>query len=91
MDVSRLTPFFGAESLSKNQAIAAADLGETAVTSIIGVRGDPKVRKSLTFQVLWTDGEETWEPGESVKRLTALDDFIAANPRSGLAYLRSRS
>ena len=63
MDVSRLTPFIGADSLSKNQAIAAADLGETAVTSIIGVRGDPKVRKSLTFQVLWTDGEETGNPG----------------------------
>ena len=62
MDVSRLTPFIGSGFPSQNQEIAAADLGETSVASILGFQEDPNVRKSPTFLVQWTDGEETWEP-----------------------------
>ena len=90
MDVSRLSHFIGADSLSQNQAIAAADLGETAVESILEYSGNRQKRDSLTFRVLWSDGEETWEPWETVRRLEALDDFIDANPSLRLQALRSK-
>ena len=77
MDVSRLTPFIGAELLQQNQAIAAADLGETAVERILEYTRNRRDRKSLSFRVLWSDGEETWEPWKTVRRLAALDDFLS--------------
>ena len=90
MDVSRLAPFYGSGSTSRDQAIAAADLGEVVVDYIFAFKGNPKVQKSLTFHVRWEDGEETWEAWEVVRKLTALDDFIIANPREGLNYLLSQ-
>jgi hypothetical protein len=91
MDVSRLTPFLGEPSPTQAQALAAADLGEISVASIIAVQGNKLKRKSLTFLVRWDDGDETWEPWDTVKRLTALDVFIAANPGLGLNYLLAGS
>jgi hypothetical protein len=37
-------------------------------------------RVSLEFQVQWADGDVTWEPWETVNKLSAEDDYIKTNP-----------
>ena len=89
VDASRLTRFIFDGTLVTAQGLAAADLGENTVDSILGFSGTPRQRKSLTFTVLWSDGDITEEPWENVRRLEALELFIRANPSYGLSYLLS--
>jgi hypothetical protein len=89
VDASRLTRFIFEGTLVTAQGLAAADLGENAVDSILGFSGVPRQRKSLIFTVLWSDGDITEEPWENVRRLEALELFIRANPSYGLSYLLS--
>ena len=89
VDASRLTRFIFDGTLVTAQGLAAADLGENAVDSILGFSGVPRQRKSLVFTVLWSDGDITEEPWENVRRLEALELFIRANPSYGLFYLLS--
>ena len=87
MDVSRLSPFYHTGSVEEAQAIAAADLGETSVAEILAHTGSPKHRGAMTFQVLWTDGDITWEPWETVRRLTELNIYIMSHPEAKLDAL----
>ena len=66
MDVSQLTTFLSEPSPDQAQALAAAELGEISVASILAVQEDVFKRKSLSFLVQWDDGEMTWEPWNMV-------------------------
>jgi hypothetical protein len=66
VDASRLIRFIFEGTLVTAQGLAAADLGENAVDSILGFSGVPRQRKSLIFTVLWSDGDITEEPWENV-------------------------
>lgn len=77
VDVSRLKPFLLAPGVDP-QAVAAADLGETQVDVVLAYRGNPNRRKAMEFQVQWSDGDVTWEPWESVKKLGALEEYLQA-------------
>ena len=85
-DVSRLKHFLVAPGVDV-QAVAAADLGEAQVQEVLAHRGTAKKRASLDFQVQWSDGDVTWEPWERVRKLSAVDEYIRAYPRSGLKAL----
>jgi hypothetical protein len=75
VDVSRLKHFIVAPGVDV-QAVAAADLGEAQVQAVLGHRGTARNRKDLQFHIQWTDGDETWEPWERVRRLEAVDVYI---------------
>lgn len=60
--------------------IAARDLGELVVTEIRSHRGRPAQRAEMEFQVVWSDGDITWEPWEAVKKLAALETYLATQP-----------
>ena len=68
-------------------AIAAQDLGETAVLAILSHRGDPKKRTTLEFQVQWSDLDVSWEPWETVKKLALLDEYIRSTSDTALRKL----
>ena len=89
VDISRLKPFFVAPGVDV-KAVAAADLGEALVDSILAHRGNGRKRESLEFQVQWSDGDVTWEPWERVKKLSAVDDYIKTQPGSGLKALMKK-
>jgi hypothetical protein len=61
-------------------AVAARDLGELTVVEIFGHRGRPSQRTFMTFQVKWSDGDVTWEPWQVVKKLAALEAYLATQP-----------
>jgi hypothetical protein len=86
VDISRLKPFLVAPGVDV-KAVAAADLGEALVDSILAHRGKGRKRESLEFQVQWSDGDVTWEPWEKVKKLSAVDDYIKTHPGSSLQSL----
>ena len=86
MDVSRLKPFIVAPGVDV-KAVAAADLGEALVDSILAHKGNGRKRESLEFQVQWSDGDVTWEPWEKVKKLSAVDDYIKTYPGTDLKLL----
>ena len=73
-----IIPFRYREDMKDSELItvAAADLGESVVESIVAFRGNPKKKKELEFQVLWEDFDLTWEPYEKVRHLRCLDDFV---------------
>jgi hypothetical protein len=87
MDVSRLSPFYHTGPVEVAQAIAAADLGETSVAEILAHTGSPKQREAISFLVLWTDGDITWEPWKTVRRLTELNIYIMSHPEAKLDAL----
>jgi hypothetical protein len=89
VDISRLKPFLVAPGVDV-KAVAAADLGEALVDSILAHRGNGRKRESLEFQVQWSDGDVTWEPWERVKKLSAVDDYIKSQPGSGLKALMGK-
>ena len=75
---------------SELRKIAAADLGETNVEAIVSHRG-PITKVKVEFEVLWSDGERTWEPWKTVRQLAALDAYLAAHPKLGSLAGRKRS
>jgi hypothetical protein len=75
VDVSRLKHFIVAPGVNV-QAVAAADLGEAQVQAVLGHRGTARNRKDLQFHIQWTDGDDTWEQWERVRRLEAVDVYI---------------
>ncbi|KAJ7499988.1 hypothetical protein FB451DRAFT_1207166 [Mycena latifolia] len=50
------------------------DGGETGIESINGHRWAG--RRNLEFQVVWADGDVTWEPLSSVNDCAAMDDYL---------------
>jgi hypothetical protein len=85
-DVSRLRPFLVAPGV-KVKDVAAADMGEVEVSKVIDHRGDAKRRASLEFLIQWTDGDQTWEPWDQVKRLSEVDQYIRTHPEAKLKSL----
>jgi len=86
VDVSRLKPFLLAPGVDP-QAVAAADLGEAQVEAVLAHRGSARKRSTLEFQIQWSDGDVTWEPWESVRRLAAVDEYIRVFPGPSLRGL----
>jgi len=80
-DAEMWTPFYTPRSMSETELrkIAAADLGETNVEAILNHRGGVS-RSKIEFEILWSDGEKTWEPWKTVRQLTLLDTYIEAHP-----------
>jgi hypothetical protein len=70
--------------------IAAMDLGETSVEAILDHRGG-HVRTQIEFLVLWSDGDTTWEPWETVKKLAVLEEYVQAHPQIRSLAARKRS
>ena len=84
--MSRLKQFVVAPGVDV-QAVAAADMGEAQVQAVRAHRGMARTRKELEFEILWADGDITWEPWERVKKLTAVEDYIRENPGKAFCYL----
>jgi hypothetical protein len=91
-DISMIVPFRVPAGATEAQLVnvAASDLGESVVSSIIGVRGNPLKKPSLEFQVQWEDGEVSWEPYLSVRNLSVLDDFLAKSTDAKLRRLATK-
>jgi hypothetical protein len=91
-DAEMWTPFLTPRSMSEEELrrIAAADLGETNVEAIVNHRGE-LTKSKIEFEVVWSDGEHTWEPWKTVRQLTALDAYLEANPKLGSLAGRKRS
>ena len=75
-DVERLVPFLHPGTPEDMLRLAAEDLSESEVDSILNHRGNFKKRSSLEFQVQWTDGEVSWEPWDTVKRLELVTVYL---------------
>jgi len=90
VDASRLRPFIVAPGTDPKQ-IAAADLGESEVKEILQHRGTAKKRLEMEFEVLWSDGDTSWEAWETVKKLEPLDAYIRAHPGAKLNSLLPKS
>jgi hypothetical protein len=86
VDLSRLKRFLLAPGVDP-QAVAAADMGEVQVESVVDHRGSSRKRSSLEFKVQWTDGDVTWEPWESVRKLAAVDDYVRVSSSPSLRGL----
>jgi len=68
-------------------SVAAVDLEEFVVDSIVAHRGSPKKKSKMEFLVRWQGyGPEadTWEPYKNVKELAALDEYARDHPQLGL-------
>jgi hypothetical protein len=59
--------------------LAASDLGETSVEAILNHRGG-LTKSKIEFEILWSDGEKTWEPWKTVRQLALLDTYLEADP-----------
>ena len=88
-DVSRLRLFLVADGVDA-PSLAAADLGEAEVLSILRHEGTAKNRKAMRFEVQWSDGDATWESWDVVRRLAPLDEYVSAHPEHKLKALLSR-
>jgi hypothetical protein len=86
VDTSRLKHFIVTSTVDA-KAIAAADLGEAVVRTVVAHRGVARDRKNLEFQVEWDDGDVTWEPWENVKKLEEVDEYIRQLKGSALKSL----
>jgi hypothetical protein len=91
-DAEMWTPFLTPHPMAEAELrrIAAADLGETNVEAIVNHRGE-LTKAKIEFEVLWSDGERTWEPWKTVRQLAALDAYLTANPMLGSLAGRKRS
>lgn len=85
-DVSRLRVFLVSPTCDP-KVLAAADLGELEVSEVLDHRGSVRQRAELQFLLRWSDGEETWEPWEQVKKLSLIDQYILAHPDAKLNSL----
>ena len=88
-DVSRLRLFLVADGVDA-PTLAAADLGEAEVLKILRHEGTAKDRKSMRFEVEWSDVDVTWEPWDAVRRLAHLDEYVIAHPEHKLKALLTR-
>ena len=70
--------------------IAAADLGETNVEAVLNHRGGV-TKSKIEFEILWSDGERTWEPWKAVRQLALLDTYLEAHPSLRSLTGRKRS
>jgi hypothetical protein len=86
VDISRLKLFLLGPGVDP-QAVAAADMGEVQVDMVLAHRGSVRKRSTLEFQVQWSDGDVTWEPWESVRKLAAVDEYIRTNQGPSLRGL----
>jgi hypothetical protein len=86
VDLSRLKLFLVAPGVDP-QAVAAADMGEAQVESVVDHRGSARKRATLEFKVNWTDGDVTWEPWEAVRKLAAVDDYVRVSSSPSLRGL----
>ena len=91
-DAEMWTPFHVPRSMSETELrkIAAADLGETNVEAIVNHRGEA-IKSKIEFEVLWSDGEHTWESWKTKRKLAALDAYLEAHPQLGSLAGRKRS
>ena len=91
-DAEMWTPFYMPRPMSEAELrmIAATDLGETAVEAILNHRGGT-TRSKIEFEVLWTDGEKTWEPWKTVRQLAILDTYLKGYPKLRPLAERKRS
>ena len=87
VDISRIKIFRRGEGINP-QRVAEADLSECRAEKILDYQGDPRKRKTLSFQVLWSDEDCTWEPWENVKKLSIIDQFCEVHAE--LNYLKSK-
>ena len=85
-DVSRLRPFLVSPTCDP-KALAAADLGELEVSEVLDHRGSARQRAELQFLLHWTDGEQSWEPWDQVKKLALVDQYIRDHPEAKLHSL----
>jgi hypothetical protein len=91
-DAEMWTPFYMPKPMEEAELrkIAATDLGETSVEAILNHR-DGTTRAKIEFEVLWTDGERTWEPWKAVRQLAILDTYLQAYPKLRPLAERKRS
>ena len=88
-DISRLKQFLVAPEIDPSE-IAARDLNEEAVRSIISHRGHPKKRTTLEFEVVWEpDGEVTWETWDIMRKTELLNEYLRQH--KPLRYLANTS
>lgn len=52
---------------------AVSDREETV---IIKITGHKRVGKGMRFEVLWEDGDITWEKRSNIEDCTALDEYL---------------
>ena len=83
--VSRLRVFKKSEDTIGEDflKLAAADRDEFIVEFIVDHRGSMKKPSKLEFKVRWQgyeESEDTWEPYQGVKELSALDDYLQNHP-----------
>ena len=84
-DISRLKQFHVAPGIDPAD-IAAMDLAEQTVRSILSHRGQPKKRATLEFEVAWEpDGDITWESWETMRKTEILHEYL--NQHKPLRYL----
>ena len=87
-DIERLRHFHVAPGIDPRD-IAAADLSEQVVRTILSHRGNTKHRKSLEFEVEWEpDGDKTWESWETMRKLDILDEYLIQH--KPLKYLMAK-
>jgi hypothetical protein len=86
VDVTRLKPFLVSPRVDP-KVLAAADLGELEVVNVVDHRGSVKNRKEMEFLVEWSDGDQTWEMWEQVKKLSLVDRYIVEHPEAKLKSL----
>ena len=84
--MSRVKPFIVSSGVDP-QAVAAADMGESLAISVLAHKGSPRQRSSLSFQIEWSDGDVTWEPWDSVKKLAIIDEYIRSPAGTALKAL----
>jgi hypothetical protein len=70
--------------------IAAANLGKTNVEAVLNYRGGV-TKSKIEFEILWSDGERTWEPWKSVRQHALLDTYLEAYPSLRSLTGRKRS
>ena len=73
--------------LSEAKRLARIDTQQFMVTRIAGYRGDPQLRTTMEYLVVYDDGDERWRPHtEDITLTEAWKEYVAAVPRlTGLA------
>ena len=72
------------------KAVITSDLCEAEVDHIMDHRGSAQKRSSLEFLVRWSDGDETLEKREQVKKLTEIDNYFRPHLEAKLKSLLQR-
>ena len=76
-DISRLKRFV-VDTDTDPVDVAARDMSEETVRTILSHKGHPKRRSTLEFEVEWEpDGDITWESWNTMKRTEAINAYLA--------------